>query len=197
MTAAVALPVPYVAAHAEEGIATNLTFVRDVWAISGLRLSYTDPTPSDWDRDVLWARQKTLRRGTVRYDEMHTGRQRECMLGALCQVCRAPALDPGTRRLTWVFHAELPAISGHLSKPPICKGCLPETIAACPYLRRESHVYTSDDYSVWGVKGLVLSPLGDVPVMRDVRRDDLEILEWTLARALVAYVPYFRREPAP
>ncbi|MEU4224240.1 hypothetical protein AB0F17_08100 [Nonomuraea sp. NPDC026600] len=194
MTAATVLPVPYVTAYEEESVALNLTFIGDTWALNGLRLSYTDPTDSDRDRDVLWARQKTCRAGRVLYDEMHTVRQKECMLGRLCQVCQRPALDPRTERFTWVFHVEPPAMSGRLSKPPICRDCLPEAITVCPYLRREAHVYSSAGYGVWGVKGLVLSPFGREPVWRDVPRDDLHTLEFTLARALVGYVSELRRE---
>ncbi|MFD1538203.1 hypothetical protein [Nonomuraea guangzhouensis] len=188
---------PYVTAFSGESVAVNLTFIRDTWSLSGWRLSYTDPVASDWDMGVLWARQKTLRRGSVRYDEMHTLRQRECMLGRLCQVCRGPAPDSGTGRLAWVFHAEPPAPSGRLSKPPICLGCLPEAINACPHLRREAHVYTSGDYYVWGVKGVIVSPLGCETVLRDIPHDDLHALESTLARALVVHVSDLRREPAP
>ncbi|MEU4223921.1 hypothetical protein AB0F17_06485 [Nonomuraea sp. NPDC026600] len=187
--------VPYVTAFSEENVAVNLTVIRDTWSLSGWRLSYTDPVASDWNMGVLWARQKTLRRGSVQYDEMHTLRQRECMLGRLCQVCQGPASDPGTGRLAWVFHAEPPAVSGRLSKPPICRNCLPEAITACPYLRREAHVYTSGDYHVWGVKGV--SPFGGETVLRDVPQNDLHTLESTLARALVVHVSDLRREPIP
>ncbi|MEV6159771.1 hypothetical protein AB0L53_56490 [Nonomuraea sp. NPDC052129] len=185
--------VPYVTAYSEETVALNLTFIRDTWSLSGVRLSYTDPTSSDWDMGVMWARQKTLRRGKVLYDELHTLRQKECMLSRLCQVCQGPASDPDTGLLTWVFHVEPPAASGRLSKPPICRGCLPEAITVCPYLRREAHVYGSGDYCVWGVKGLVVSP-GRQPVLRDVPRDDLHTLAFTFARALVVHVSELRRE---
>lgn len=196
MTVTTSRTVPYVIAYSEESVALNLTYIRDTWALSGLRLAYTDPSESDWSLGVLWARQKTLRRGRVMYEEMHTDRQRECMLGRLCQVCQEPALDPGTRRLTWVFHVDPPAASGRLSKPPICRDCLPEAITQCPKLRRETHVYSSGNYGVWGVKGLVVSP-GREPAWRDVPRDDLHTLEFTLARALVGYVSELRRERAP
>lgn len=186
--------VPYVTAYSEESVALNLALVRDTWSVSGWRLTYTDPANGDRDMGVLWARQKTCRRGKVLYDELHTPRQKECMLGRLCQVCQGPALDPDTGRLAWVFHAEPPAASGRLSKPPICRDCLPEAVTACPYLRREAHVYTSGDYHLWGVKGLVLSPFGREPAWRDVPKNDLHTLEWTLARALLAYVWDFRRE---
>ena len=188
--------VPYVIAFSEESVAVNLTFIRDTWALSGWRLSYTDPMASDWAMGALWARQQTVRRGSVQYDEMHTLRQRECMLGRLCQVCQSPALDPGTGRLAWVFHAEPPATSGRLSKPPICRDCLPEVITACPRLRREAHVYTSGDYRVWGVKGVIVSHFGCETVLRDVPQDDLRTLESTLARALVVHVSDLCREPA-
>lgn len=178
---------PYVVAYSGEKVALNLAAVHDVWALSGRRLCYSDPAPSDWDMGVLWARQETHRGGTVRYDEMHTLRQRECMLGRLCQVCREPAMDGRTGHLTWVFHAEPPATTGRLSKPPVCLDCLPGAIAACPQLRRESHIYTSGDYDVWGVKGILFSP-GEGPVRQDVPLTDLYALEWTLARALIVHV---------
>lgn len=185
--------VPYVVAYSEEKVALNLAVIHDVWALSGRRLCYSDPAPSDWDLGVLWARQETHRGGKVRYDEMHTLRQKECMLGRLCQVCREPAMDPRTGRLTWVFHAEPPALSGRLSKPPICRACLPETIDACPRLRQEAHVYSSGDYNVWGVKGLVVFP-GREATRRDVPLGDLYMLEFTLAQALVVHVTELRRE---
>ena len=189
--------VPYVTAYSEESVALNLVLVRDTWSVSGWRLTYTDPADGDRDMGVLWARQKTLRRGRVMHDEMHTLRQRECMLGRLCQVCQGPALNPDTGRLAWVFHVEPTANSGRLSKPPICPGCLPEAINVCPKLRREAHVYSSGDYVVWGVKGLCVSPSGREPVWRDVPRNDLHTLGYTLARALVVHVSGLRREAPP
>jgi hypothetical protein len=192
-----AIRAPYVVAYSEETVALNLAVIHDVWALSGRRLSYTDPVASDWGMGVLWARQQTHHRGRPQYDELHTLRQRECMLGRLCQVCQGPALNPTSGRLTWVFHAEPPATSGRLSKPPVCQGCLPETIDVCPRLRQEAHIYSSGDYDVWGVKGLVVSLSGRRAMQRDVSLDDLYALEFTLARALVVYVQDMRREPAP
>ncbi|WP_433520051.1 hypothetical protein ACQP2T_63665 (plasmid) [Nonomuraea sp. CA-143628] len=187
---------PYVVAYSEETVSLNLAVVRDVWALAGRRLAYSDPRASDWDLGVLWARQETHRGGMVRYDEMHTLRQKECMLGRLCQVCREPAMDARTGSLTWVFHAEPPAATGRLSKPPVCLGCLPGAIAACPQLRREAHVYTSADYDVWGVKGILFSPR-EGPVRKDVPLTDIYALEWTLARALVVHVRDLQPAPHP
>ncbi|MEU7837877.1 hypothetical protein [Nonomuraea sp. NPDC049129] len=182
-----ALRVPYVIAYSEETVSLNLAVIHDVWALSGRRLSYADPAASDWVMGVLWARQKCARRGEVNYKEMHTIRQRECMLHRLCQVCEDPAMDPGTGRLSWVFHEELPATSGRLSKPPTCLRCIPEARTACPYLQREAHVYTSPDYEPWGVKGLVFSASGR-PAFQDVPLIDLSTLEFTFARALIVHV---------
>jgi hypothetical protein len=187
--------VPYVVAYSEETVALNFAVIHDVWALTGRRLSYTDPAAGDWDLSVLWARQQSHRRGRVLYDEMHTLRQKECMQHRLCQVCAGPALNPGTGRLTWMFHKEVHAASGRLSKPPTCPRCAPEARAACPRLQREAHVYTSPDYELWGVKGLVVSSGG--PTRQDVPFTDLVRLEYTLARALVVHVSDLRREPAP
>ncbi|MEU8151993.1 hypothetical protein [Nonomuraea sp. NPDC048901] len=195
MTAAPVLPVPYVAAYVGETVSLDLAVIHDVWAVSGRRLSYTDPVASDWDLGVLWARQKTHRQGKPQYDELHTLRQRECMLHRLCQVCAGPALDPDTGLLAWVFHKEVHAAAGRLSKPPTCWRCIPEARAACPHLQQEAHVYTSPDYELWGVKGLVVSSGGST--RQDVPMADLVTLEYTLARALVVHVSDLRREPAP
>ncbi|MEV6158925.1 hypothetical protein AB0L53_52220 [Nonomuraea sp. NPDC052129] len=104
----VAARVPYVAAYNKETVALDLVVIHDMWALSGRRLSYTDPRADDWNLSVLWARQKCDRRGKVNYQEMHTLRQRTCMLHRLCQVCEGPALDPGTGRPSWVFHEKTP-----------------------------------------------------------------------------------------
>lgn len=188
--------VPYVIAYSGEDLEVNLTFVADAWALNGLRLSYTDPTPSDWDLAVLWARQKTHRRGEVLYTEMHTRRQKECMLGRLCQICQGPATGSGGR-LTWVFHEELPAASGRLSKPPVCRACLPDAVGGCPYLRRQAHIYTSGDYELWGVKGITISPTSGATGQQDVPLNDPRTLEFTLALTLIVHVQDMRPEPPP
>ncbi|MEU7741957.1 hypothetical protein [Nonomuraea sp. NPDC049158] len=177
---------PYVVAYEVETVALDLAVIHDVWALNGRRLSYIDPVASDWSMGVLWARQKCDRRGKVNYKEMHTLRQRTCMLHRLCQVCEGPALDPSTGRLSWVFHEELPATSGRLSKPPTCLRCIPEALAACPHLQLDAHVYTSPDYEPWGVKGVVFSTSGR-PAFQDIPLTDLPTLELTLARALIVH----------
>lgn len=195
MMAATVLPVPYVAAYSSETVALNLAVIHDVWALSQRRLSYTDPAASDWAMGVLWARQKTHRHGKPQYDELHTLRQRECMLHRLCQVCAGPAVNPATGLLTWVFHKEVHSAAGRLSKPPTCPQCIPEVRAACPRLQQEAHVYTSPNYEPWGVKGIVVSAGGST--RQDVPLTDLVTLEYTLARALTVYVSGLRPERAP
>ncbi|MEU7830370.1 hypothetical protein [Nonomuraea sp. NPDC049129] len=191
-----AVRVPYVVAYEVETVALNLATIHDVWALSGRRLSYTDPVASDWVMGVLWARQKCDRRGKVSYKEMHTLRQRKCMLHRLCQVCEGPALNPGTGRISWVFHEEQPAASGRVSKPPTCLRCIPEALASCPHLQQDARVYSSGGYEPWGVKGIVLSP-GSQPTRQDVQLNDPFTLEYTLARALIVHVRDLRPERAP
>ncbi|MFI7154019.1 hypothetical protein ACIBO2_54670 [Nonomuraea sp. NPDC050022] len=190
-----ALRVPHVVAYSEETVSLALTVLVDAWALSGRRLSYIDPAASDWGLGVLWARQQSHRLGRPQYDELHTLRQRECMLHRLCQVCAKPALDPDTGRLSWVFHETVHAASGHLSKPPTCLRCIPGARAACPRLRQEAHVYTSPDYKPWGVKGIVFS--SGCPARQDVPLTDHATLEFTLARALIVHVSDLRPESAP
>lgn len=195
------LQAPYITPHAEERIDFNLVIAAHAGATDGRRLSYPEPNDDDWLLGVLWARQESHWRGDPLFNQVHIRRQRECMLGQLCQVCRQTAWDAATGRLWWVFPREVPAADMYLTKPPACVECVGKAIGACPLLRREAYVYTSGDYEPYGVLGdlFSLSESGEVGVRRnqDIPLDAFHLLEYTLARALTVHVQDMHREPAP
>lgn len=195
-----AVQAPYITPYSEESINYDLALARHAGATDGWRLSYPDPAADDWLLGALWARHENHRRGHPLFDQIHIRRQRECMLGQLCQVCQQTAWDPTSGRLWWVFPREVPAADMYLTKPPACVGCVGKAISACPLLRREAYVYTSGDYEPYGVLGDVFSLSGgQVRIERgqDIPLDAFHTLEYTLARALTVHVQDMRREPAP
>ncbi|MEU4225783.1 hypothetical protein AB0F17_15935 [Nonomuraea sp. NPDC026600] len=201
-----AVQAPYVTAFTGEHVALNLAIARHAGAMTKARLSYRDPVDEDWMFGALWARQATNRVGDPDFRALHTLRQRECMLGRLCQVCQGSAADPSSGRLWWVWPAPVAASSAVLSKPPTCRACIPKAIAACPSLRGSAHVYTSDDYEPRGVVGHVFSDVGGVLRMQEgllpgrlweIPLDAFRRLEYTLARALIVRTWGLRREHIP
>ncbi|MEU4224394.1 hypothetical protein AB0F17_08875 [Nonomuraea sp. NPDC026600] len=202
MTAATVLPVPYLAPRSAEKIDLKVVLARYDGATDGRRLSYPDPVEDDWQMGVLWARQEGHRHGTPLWDQVHTLRQRECMLNALCQVCGGTALDASSGRLRWVFPRPAPSASLYATKPATCFGCIPQAIRSCPRLRTEAHVYTSGgEYEPYGVLGdvVTLNPDGAprLTLSQDVPLDAFHRLEYTLARALTVHVRDLRREALP
>jgi hypothetical protein len=187
-----AVRAPYITPYSEESIDFDLVLARHDGAADRRRLSYPEPADDDWLLGVLWARQEDHRRGDPLFNQVHIRRQRECMLGQLCQVCKRTAWDPAAGRLWWVFPREVPAADMYLTKPPACVGCVGTAISACPLLR--------GDYEPYGVLGDVFSLSGgQVRIERgqDVPLDAFRTLEYTLARALTVHVQDMRREPAP
>ncbi|MEU7861225.1 hypothetical protein [Nonomuraea sp. NPDC049141] len=199
MTTATVLPVPYIAPRSAERIDLGVVLARYGGATDGRRLSYPDPADDDWLLGVLWARQEGHRRGAPLWDQVHTLRQRECMLNELCQVCRETAREPSSGRLWWVFPRAVPVASMYVTKPATCVRCIPKAIRSCPRLRIEAHVYTSGgDYEPYGVLGdvVTLDPDGAprLTTAQDVPLDAFHRLEYTLARALTVHVLDLRRE---
>ncbi|MBT2231691.1 hypothetical protein [Nonomuraea sp. NEAU-A123] len=200
--AAADVQVPYITPHSAEKVDLGVVFARYNGATDGRRLSYPDPNDDDWQMGVLWARQEDHRRGAPLWDQVHSLRQRECMLNELCQVCRETAREPSSGRLWWVFPRAVPVASMYVTKPATCAGCIPKAIAFCPRLRIEAHIYTSNGvYEPYGVLGdvVTLSTDGATGLSRnqDVPLDAFHRLEYTLARALTVHVRDLRREPIP
>jgi hypothetical protein len=191
MTAATGVLIPYITPYSEERVSLDLAFAPHAESTDGLRLTYRDPDPDDWMFGVLWARQENHRRGRPEFDQVHTQRQRECMLGLLCQVCKGSAVDE-TGRVSWVFPERVRTTSPRLSKAPACLTCIPKAIAACAHLRRNARTYTSAEPAPWGVVGNILTRQANKAIAiqpsREIPLDAFRQLDSALARALIVQV---------
>lgn len=186
----VRLRVPYITAYDEERADFRLAFGCHSQAVDGQRLSYVDPAESDWMFGVLWVRRENHQRGCPQWKQVHALRQRECMVGQLCQVCAGPAVDKGTGRVSWVLTDVPPAPSVYVTAPPTCRSCIPEAVASCPRLQRSAHAYTVGVSKSYGVVGDLFTrdAGGGVDLVRRndfVPLDARDRLEYALARQLV------------
>lgn len=167
-----ALRVPYVTAWSEEAVPHPLAFAYAA-ETGGLRLTYTDPHPSDWVYGVLRARHAHAPgRGRAEWKLVNTLRQWRCMKHHLCQVCGLPATDPETGRVWWVL---TDAGDGYTNAPPTCRACIPEALESCPRLRTSAAVYTVADCEPFAVLGDVFQFGADGAVL--VERGALVELE--------------------
>ncbi|MFF7021368.1 hypothetical protein ACFY97_10170 [Streptomyces klenkii] len=132
-----------------------------------LHIAYKDEQPEDRDpHGVLIGRVSSSRQqGRALYDEMHPGRQYECMLDLLCQVCQEPASEneDGVLFLDWRTKrspATWPEKS--LTKmPPLCEPCAVRSIAECPHLANEPTfaAVRTPDPRAWGAVGSLYRPV--------------------------------------
>jgi hypothetical protein len=78
------------------------------------------------------------------FDCMDPLRQRECMTGLLCQVCKRPAkTSAGTVFVEWQRPGEQgpkPLDRITTDTPPVCGACLPVSLRRCSFLRDEQSV---------------------------------------------------------
>lgn len=201
---AIRVRVPYITAYSEEMTPHPLAFAAHRGATDGIRLSYADSIPQDWQLGVLWARQGLHRRGRPEWKIVNTLRQRRCMLHLLCQVCGMPAADPLDGRTFWVLAddpGEASLGAGYTNAPPTCAACIPEAITSCPRLRRGAMAYTVGGAEPYGVLADVLRPDGRRPV--EVERniaiplDAFHRLEYALAKQLLVVLDDLRPAPIP
>jgi hypothetical protein len=200
VTTTTTLRVPYITAYSEEMTPHPLEFAAHRGATDGMRLSYADSVPQDWQLGVLWARQGLHRQGRPEWKIVNTLRQRRCMLRLLCQVCGLSADDDG--RTFWVLAddpGDTSTGAGYTNAPPTCRTCIPEAISACPRLRRGAAVYTVGGAEPYGVLADILRPDGRRPV--EVERniaiplDSFHRLEYALAKQLLVVLDDL--QPAP
>ncbi|OPG10582.1 hypothetical protein [Microbispora sp. GKU 823] len=203
MTApAPSIRVPYITAWSDEEVLQNLAFRYHPEA-GGLRLTYTDPQPTDWVYGVLRARHGLGRTGRIEWKKVNTLRQWRCMEHNLCQVCGRTALDEHTGRIWWVLTeadgTNVP--EGYTNAPPTCRACLPEAIALCPRLRKSAAVYTARFSLPYAVLGTVFQPGTPLPVVTEDRAlvllEEFRRLHRTLAQQLVVTLADLRPEPLP
>ncbi|MFD1546797.1 hypothetical protein [Nonomuraea guangzhouensis] len=194
--------VPYITAYSNEMVPHPLTFIAHPESTDGLRLSYADPIPQDWQLGVLWARQGLHRRGRPEWKIVNTVRQRRCLLRLLCQVCGLSAANPLDGRTYWVLAddpGDTSTDAGYTNAPPTCASCIPVAIATCPRLRRGARAYTVGGAEPYGVLADVLRPSGRRPVERErntaIPLDSFHRLEYALAKQLLLVLDDLR--PAP
>jgi hypothetical protein len=205
MTAAVEtrLRKPYITPYAEENLDLPLAFE---WAAGSRQLTYRDALPQEWMFGALWARCGTAREGKIQWHQVHTLRQRRCMLKRLCRVCGEPATDPDTGRVSWITPS-VPA--GGLrsimptAHPPTCKAHIGEALTTCPHLRREAPVVcTVGDYSPIAVLanlygeddgGRVVETFHQIPI----GLDEFHLLNRALATQLIVRIDDMRPELSP
>lgn len=148
--------VPYVARWSGE--------VVDVpYGLDGAGIRYADETLGDRDSlGVLWQRELTNRDGEPDFGEMHTGRQRRCMRGPVCQVCGEPIVEPST---PWLIPASEWSVGPltypeHLRgrrftwTPPTCSDCVPVALRQCPALRQPDVGWIHVEATDWHVAGV-------------------------------------------
>ncbi|WP_372407423.1 hypothetical protein [Streptomyces luteireticuli] len=123
---------------------------------------------NDDDRDgfgVLWAGCAAgPERGTPEYGRVHPRRQRECMVGLLCQVCGRPA-DMSERGWLWLLDTTgldepFPAEGSRTTNPPVCRDCAAKAALRCPVLRRGHVLVRVRRPMVMGVHGQVYRASG-------------------------------------
>ncbi|MEV0149125.1 MULTISPECIES: hypothetical protein [unclassified Nonomuraea] len=195
--------VPYVIAVEGEAVRHDrLRFAHHPEA-GGLRLTYPDPDPRDWDLGVLRARQGA-RTGRPNYRRMHVWRQWRCMLHQRCQNCGGSAVDPATGRIWWLLANESgdDASEGWASAPPICRPCIPAAIALCPHLRRYAALYSVGGSEPFAVLAHLFRPglAGRAIVTEEkvmVGLDEFSRLERALALELRVRLWDAQRAPIP
>jgi hypothetical protein len=148
------LTVPYITAWSDEVATGNLAFETHPATGAGVRLTYTDAVDQDRMFGALWARQGLSRTGRPEWRLVNALRQRRAMLHSLCQVCGHSAVDPASGRTWWVLADDPTDTSqgdGYTNAPPTCRTCIPESLGACPRLRRGAAVYTVGSVEPYGV----------------------------------------------
>ncbi|WP_242882553.1 hypothetical protein [Actinomadura litoris] len=155
-------PVPWVAQWSGELVRKPRPRVRHEEApAGGWRLTYRDPTDTDWwaptsdHKPVLWRRTGTDRSGTPQYALLNTIRQRTAMTEHLCQVCGQSAAVAGG--VAWLMHAiewrHVTAPMGAVepgwkslhtalstTNPPTCTNCWQIAARMCPSIREHGAV---------------------------------------------------------
>jgi hypothetical protein len=159
-------PVPYITRWSLEVAAPAPQIVP--WLTrEGVRVEYGDERPTDRHDGVLWLREFDLPgKGTPAFKDIHSGRQRRCMVEGLCQVCGEPIDKPIPWMIPTALRTTTATKAGLLTDvAPICHSCLPQAEIYCPHLREHGfQLFDVYDYRLKSVFGDVI----DVPGKRTV-----------------------------
>lgn len=198
-----AAPRPYVLAYSGEALPQPLEYAFSSTSAGQLRLSYTDPKPSDWKDGVLRARVRTNRQGKPLWRKLNTRRQWECIEDDLCQVCKAPASD-GDGRIPWLLtnkvHQPIGESTFGTTAPPTCRACIPVSLAACPNLKSAPTLCTASHADQVGVLATVFRPGLAAQAVQAASNvfvgwEEFDLLDHALAMLLVVQLRDVRVEP--
>lgn len=192
------LTVPYITAWSQE-TTQHLPALERRHGPRGSFLAYRGETPYDRTHTgTLWVRQSIARgKGHALFREVHALRQRQCMARLKCQVCgidcvegevtegeRRPYGEHYTERQLWVLRSAdgSPIQEGERTlSPPVCLGCVPESVRDCPHLR-EGYAAAWVGYAPsWGVYGVTYHAQTLEPVHVGYVSHMSEALRWTIA----------------
>lgn len=188
------VPVPYVTRWTGEVYDLSLIhlYFRDE-----LIVCYSDPSLNTFgmraglraDRDemgILWYKEAPGRAGwgDPVFRDVHCGRQRECMIDKVCQVCGAPFGDTTVTFLTTRVPARGKGGPLVTSRAPACRRCIDVTLANCPpQMRKPRSIIHARSYRPDSVIADVLP--GDPQVRNpQTTRVDLELDDERLLRAV-------------
>ncbi len=141
------------------------------------RVSYPDEQPGDRDAaGALWTRMTSVEQPTIaEMGQVHSHRQRDCMLTPRCQVCGdmlPPDAVPWVVPLTEVEHTGPGEDQFLTATPPTCLSCAAVARRLCPLLRSAgSRLYTVRSYRPWGVIGTdaSIATLGELVLNKPIK----------------------------
>jgi len=192
------LIVPWVARWTAESIERHPLKLMLNPSTKSLHLQYEDERPGDRIEGVLWMRSGDARgEGEPEWKEVHSRRQRACMLDPRCQIC-GMAIEGGV--IPWL----LPKAVGNAKTrhgistmvPPVCPDCIPVALASCPFLaRNEVQLFEVRHYRPWAYFADYVTPQGrhlqgEIPF-------DAESLVHIVARQIIVELLDMRRRPLP
>jgi hypothetical protein len=157
----------------------------------GRGIGYARERAFDRERGVLWTRTASQPgRGKPEFGKVHSLRQRVAMGTLRCQVCGGPA-DRNRDGVLWLLDAdahELRYGEERTAHPPVCVPCAYRSVRGCPHLRPSWVAVRVRSYSLWGVLGVLYSPIRPEPTVVEaahVRFGD-PYLHWVRAHQLIA-----------
>jgi hypothetical protein len=180
--------VPYITTWSGEQESSALVVGR-----GRLGIGFADERADDRDEHgVLWTRLPSRPGdGLPEFRGVHPARQREAMLGLLCQICAQPA-DHDEQGVLWLLtddREDWPNWPEDLGNtfPPLCLPCARLSVRLCPPLRKGYVAVRAQRFPVRGVYGMVYVPGRPVPtpVGDHIVRYEDPAVRWTRAVQLV------------
>lgn len=159
---------------------------------AGIRLSFENEQPEDRIEGILYLRENNSPGvGEPMWKDIHTHRQRQCMVEGRCQVC-GQIIEPP---IPWLLSPTGSVITRQGSRiitdtAPTCGGCLETAKKHCPHLLRyPTKVVDVRGYRIHGLFGDVIDFSGAYGKQRhyqaDRRVDDTHPLDNIVVRQTI------------